>query len=312
MTAILIFGLLAAGAFRWAFRQERSRGGRQRLANQRFDNQHSENPNRAFLAAFVRRLRLPKVLRGMLSQAALTEAAGGPREGELAVLWAACGAFGTAVGWSFGELPGGSLGLTAGLAAPIAALALRRGERNRRLGEGLPDFLESVSRSLRSGSSLSQAVSETIDGPPALTWPLSEELSEVRSSLAAGAPFQQVLEDWRDRRQLRAVTLAVAAMSLGAGVGGERARSIDGVAYTLREHQALHQELAVSAAQARISAVVVAALPLMFLLLADAVGGQGGEFLLGTSLGMACLLGGIVLNCAGAWWMRRIVKQVPV
>lgn len=307
MIAILIFGLLAAGAFRWAFRQERSRGGLQR-----FEKQHSENQNRAFFATFVARLRLPKTLRGMLSQAALTEAAGGPREGELAVLWAACGAFGGAVGWSFGALLGGFFGLAAGLAAPVAALLLRRGERNRRLAEGLPDFLESVARSLRSGSSLPQATLETIEGPPALTWPLSEELSEVRSDLKAGAPFQQVLEDWRDRRQLRAVTLAVAAMSLGAGVGGERARSIDGVAHTLREHQALHQELAVSATQARISAVVVAALPLMFLLLADAVGGQGGQFLLGTSVGLACLAGGIVLNCAGAWWMRRIVKQVSV
>ena len=305
MIAILIFGLLAAAAFRWAFRQERSRGGLQR-----FEKQHSQN--RASLAAVVAKLRLPKALRKMLSQAALTEAAGGPKEGELAALWAACGAFGTAIGWSFAALPGGLLGLTAGLTAPVAALALRRGERNRRLAEGLPDFLESVARSLRSGSSLPQAALETIEGPPALSWPLSEELAEVRSGIAAGAPFQQVLEDWRDRRQLRAVALTVAAMSLGAGVGGERARSIDGVAHTLREHQALHQELAVSAAQARISAVVVAGLPLMFLLLADAVGGQSGQFLLGTSLGIACLIGGVALNCAGAWWMRRIVKQVPV
>lgn len=307
MIAILIFGLLAAAAFRWAFKQERSRGGLQR-----FEKQHSEKQNRASLAAVVAKLRLPKALRGMLSQAALTEAAGGPKEGELAALWAACGAFGTAIGWSFAALPGGLLGLTAGLAAPVAALALRRGERNRRLAEGLPDFLESVARSLRSGSSLPQAALETIEGPPALSWPLSEELAEVRSGIAAGAPFQQVLEDWRDRRQLRAVALAVAAMSLGAGVGGERARSIDGVAHTLREHQALHQELAVSAAQARISAVVVAGLPLMFLLLAGAVGGQSGQFLLGTSLGIACLIGGVALNCAGAWWMRRIVRQVPV
>ena len=307
MIAILIFGLLAAGAFRWAFRQERSRGGLRR-----FQKPHSENQSRASLAAVVARLRLPKALRGMLSRAALTEAAGGPREGELAVLWAACGAFGCAAGWSFAALPGGLLGFTAGLTAPVAALSFRRGEQDRRLAEGLPDFLESVARSLRSGSSLPQAALETIDGPPALTWPLSEELGEVRSGIASGAPFQQVLEDWRDRRQLRAVALAVAAMSLGAGVGGERARSIDAVAYTLREHQALRQELAVSAAQARISAVVVAGLPLMFLLLAGSVGGQGGQFLLGTSAGIACLIGGVALNCAGAWWMRRIVKQVPV
>ena len=297
MIAILACGLLAAGAFRWAFRQERSRGGQRRFKNEL----HSPDPAK---------LRLPEPLRKMLSQAALTEAAGGPREADLAILWTAFGAFGAAVGFSFAALPGGLLGLTAGLAAPIAALLLRRGERNRRLTEGLPDFLESVARSLRSGSSLPKAAMETIEGPPALAWPLPEELKDVRAGIAAGAPFQQVLADWRTRRQLRAVRLAVAAMSLGAGVGGERARAIDGVAHTLREHQALRRELDVSAAQARLSAAVVAGLPLMFLLLTEAVGGQGGQFLLGTSAGLLCLVGGIVLNCAGAWWMRRIVKQV--
>ena len=298
MIAILIFGLLAAGAFRWAFRQERSRGGQQRFAKQ--------------TRTLAVQLQLPKPLRKMLSQAALSEAAGGPREGDLVILWAACGAFGTAAGLSFGGLPGALLGLLAGVAAPIVALLLRKGERDRRVTEGLPDFLESVSRSLRSGSSLPQAVVETIEGPPALAWPLQEELGKVRTGIEAGAPFQQVLADWRGERQLQSVTLAVAAMSLGAGVGGERARSIDGVAHTLRERLALRQELAVSAAQARISALVVAALPLMFLLLADAVGGQGGRFLLGTSAGLACLIGGIALNCVGAWWMRRIVRQVAV
>lgn len=298
MIAMLIFGLLAAGAFRWAFRQERSRGGQQRFAKQ--------------TQTLAVQLRLPEPLRKMLSQAALTEAAGGPRESDLVILWAACGAFGAAVGLSFGALLGALLGLLAGVSAPIVALLLRRGERDRRVGEGLPDFLESVARSLRSGSSLPQAVLETIEGPPALAWPMQEELGKVRAGIEAGDPFQQVLADWQSERQLRSVTLAVAAMSLGAVVGGERARSIDGVAHTLRERTALCQELAVSAAQARISAIVVAALPLMFLLLADAVGGQGGRFLLGTSAGLACLIGGISLNCAGAWWMRRIVKQVAV
>ena len=298
MIAILIFGLLAAGAFRWAFRQERSRGGQQRFAKQ---------PQ-----ALAVQLRLPKPLKKMLSQAALTEAAGGPKEGDLVILWAACAAFGAAVGLSLGALPGAFLGLLAGAAGPIVALLLRKDKRDCRVTESLPDFLESVARSLRSGSSLPQAALETIEGPPALAWPLQEELSKVRAGIEAGVPFQQVLTDWKNERHLRSVTLAVAAMSLGAGLGGERARSIDGVAHTLREHLALRQELAVSAVQARISAAVVAALPLMFLLMADAIGGQGVRFLLETSAGMACLGGGIALNCVGAWWMRRIVKQIAV
>ena len=302
MIAILIFGLLAAGAFRWAFRQELSQGGQQRFAKQITGQSKT----------FTAQLCLPKPLRKILTQAALTEAAGGPKESDLVILWAACAAFGTAVGLSFGELPGALLGLLGGFIAPIVVLLQRRGERDRRLTEGLPDFLESVARSLRSGSSLPQATLETIDGPPALAWPLTEELTEVRTGIETGAPFQQVLAQWQNKRHLRSVTLTVAAMSLGAGVGGERARSIDGVAFTLREHLALRQELAVSSTQARISAVVVATLPLMFLLLVDAAGGQGGQFLLGTSIGIACLIAGIALNCVGAWWMHRIVKQVTI
>ncbi len=258
------------------------------------------------------RLRLPEFAKRLLDDAAMCPAAGGPTEQTAVLGWLAFAVVGAVGGFVVGGPVLALAGAVLGAGLPLAYLRLRRGERDRRLAQVLPDFLESLARSLRSGASLSTATVEAINGPPSLAWPLAEELSLIKGELSGGASFRQTIAAWQHRRPLRPVTLTAAALMLGAGVGGQKARSVDAVAQTLREQNAIQQELASSSAQARMSAIVIVALPVAFLFLTTAVGADGQNLLWGSPFGLVCLGAGVALNLVGGFWMRRILRGVPI
>jgi len=252
-------------------------------------------------------VRVPKLAQRWLENAALCQPAGGPTETGVMLFWLASIGVGMVGGLTLGNWVWGMVGTFAGAALPVIYLMLRQGERNRRLAQVLPDFLESLARSLRSGSSLQTATVEAIDGPPSLPWPLPQELAKLRAELSGGIPFRESIATWQRQRPLRPVTLTAAALLLCAGVGGEKARSIDAVAQTLREQNAVQQELWASSTQARMSAIVIALLPLAFLVLTTAAGASSENLLWGNSFGLLCLAGGVVLNITGGLWIRRIL-----
>ena len=256
--------------------------------------------------------RLPKLTLRLLDNAGLCEPAGGPTEAGAVWLWLGCAGVGALGGLVLGNWIWGLAGAVLGAAAPVIVVLLRQGERDRRLALALPEFLESMARSLRSGSSLSVAAVEASQDNPGLPWPLTDELARVRAELLAGMPFRESIAAWQQRRPLPPVTLTTAALLLSAGVGGEKARCVDAVAATLREQNAIGQELAASSAQARLSAMVIAALPLAFLFMTSAAGSASGNLLWSSRFGLLCLGAGVCLNALGGWWMRRILRGAPV
>ena len=204
-------------------------------------------------------------------------------------------------------------GLAAGLVLASAAavlpglgLWLARERAARRVVAALPEGLEAVARSLRSGTSLQQALDEAaIVGPPEV----SHELRAVERELRLGVPAAKALERWRQRRGGHEVRLAVTALTLVVDAGGRSARAVDGIAATLRDRQQLASELGAQAAQAKYSAVVLAAAPLVFTLVSVSTDGRSAEFLLRTRLGIVCLLIGLALDGVAAVWMAAITRD---
>ena len=171
----------------------------------------------------------------------------------------------------------------------------------------LPNVLDSVSRSLRSGSSLRQAIDEASAVAP---HPLGRDLSRVRRALRDGDPLPDALARWASDRPLSGVRLAVAALSLGAETGGASAQAIDGVSATLRTNLAIAGEVRALSSQARLSALVIALAPIAFSSLAFTTDATTASFLFGTPLGLLCLVAGLGLDAVGWLWMRRLVAAV--
>jgi tight adherence protein B len=191
----------------------------------------------------------------------------------------------------------------AGAVAPWIALQLAAGRRTALIEAGLPVALEAMARTLRTGGSLRQAVSETAG---AVAPPLRDDLAVVAAQVERGAPLSAALDAWAGRCPVAGVRLAVAALALGADTGGAQARAIDGVAATIRDRLGAAAEVKAQATQARVSGVVIALSPIGFCALASSTDARTAAFLFRTTPGLVLLTAGLGLDALGAVWMSRI------
>ena len=226
----------------------------------------------------------------------------------LAQVWQGLGAV-ALLGAGFGALQAGFVGALIGMfgvvTASLMALRFNRHRRDRVIEGQLPGFLEAIARGLRTGLQLGPAAVEAASSTPP---PLGQEVTPLAAELQRGLRTAEVFERWASRRPGSSTGLAAAAVAFAATAGGARARAIDGVAATLRDRAALELEVRSLTSQARVSAMMIAALPVGFMLLSAGVGDAGAEFLFTTPLGLAILAIGLSLDVIGALWMRRIVN----
>jgi tight adherence protein B len=179
------------------------------------------------------------------------------------------------------------------------------GRHLRRFDAAFPEALEAIARGLRSGASAVQSLQEASAAAPD---PLAEELRAIVLSVQRGQPLAEAFEDWTTRQPHPSVRLVAAVFDLGIDVGGPMAMAIDGVAQTLRQRLAVDAELNSLSAQARLSAVVIAAAPLGFLVFSTASDRRTLSFLLGSPLGFGCLVTGLALDVVGGLWMRHLSR----
>jgi tight adherence protein B len=206
----------------------------------------------------------------------------------------------------------GGVGLAAAsvlfmVAGPWLWLRSQAGRGAALLELALPDALEVAARSLRAGSSLRGALGEASRSVPD---PLADDLRAIVVATDRGESLGAAVDAWVARRPDGGARLTGAAIGLAADAGGGAARALDSVAATLRDRMALGRELRALSAQARLSAAVIAVAPIGFAGLAVGLDGSTAEFLLRTTPGLGCLVGGLALDGLGAWWMTRITRSV--
>ena len=206
--------------------------------------------------------------------------------------------------------PGGSRTLTPvdrssrpDIEIPVRVTVRRR--RQRTAGaRAVAAWCDALSRALRGGSTLRQALSTTVPDDDTVadrTALLRLGLDRARTVADAAA---QVVDPGRH------LQLALAVIVATSDVGGSAAASIDRVAGTLRQRAVDHDERRVQAAQARLSAHVMTAVPLLMLGLLVATDDDVRR-VPRTPLGAACVAAGLVLNSSGWFWMRHIVRGRP-
>lgn len=208
------------------------------------------------------------------------------------------------LGWLRGEVAGAMV--VAGVVMAGGAIGLRsaRGRGARLADAGLPLLLEHVARSVRGGLDLVPALghaAEVVGGVHA------EALRAVTARVGGGLDLGSALRRWETAHPRPAVRLAVGALEVASLAGGARSRAIDAVAATLRARGAVAEETRALASQARASAAVLIGLPIAFAVLGSAADPEVAHTLLATPLGLACVVTAAALDCAGAWWMQRIV-----
>jgi tight adherence protein B len=206
------------------------------------------------------------------------------------------------IGVVFGVLTGALVA-----AAPVVAGVVLRSRADGAYDETLAAALDAASRSVRSGASLPQAVTEAAS---AVRGPVGRDLAGVAAAAERGLPFADALAVWRGERGRPSVRLAVGALVLATQTGGPPGRVIEDVASAIRVRQQVAREAHALAAQARLSAVVVGAAPLAFMLATCVTDARNAHMLFGTPIGVACVFTGLALDAVGAFWMQRMSAAV--
>ena len=106
---------------------------------------------------------------------------------------------------------------------------------------------------------------------------------------------------------LRAVAVCwELADTSGTGLGD----ALDRISDTMRHEHDVALEVHGQLATTRATAVLLATLPLLALLMASLLGADLVGVLLGTWIGLSCLAAGILLTTVGCWWVMVQVASV--
>jgi tight adherence protein B len=191
-----------------------------------------------------------------------------------------------------------------GAAFPTLLLRSALSKRADRLREQLPDVLTIMAASLRAGHSFLQSL-DTV--AKEIAQPAASEFQRVVAEIRLGRPAEDALEALAERVGSADFKWAVLAVNIQREVGGNLAEILDTVADTLRERAMLRRQIKVLTAEGRLSAWVLALLPIAIGLYMFAVNPDYIGALFKSTIGWVMLITAAVLMVLGILWMRKIV-----
>ena len=220
-----------------------------------------------------------------------------------AALFVISGMLGLLIGQ--GNLVVGLLFLVFGAVAPWIYLAVRRTRRRKAFHAALPDTLQLISGSLAAGLSLSQSMDTVVrEG----TEPVAGEFKRVLVETRLGVPLEDALESLGERFESKDFEWVVMAIKIQRQVGGNLAELLDTVAATMREREYIRRQVNTLAAEGKLSAVVLAALPPCFLGYLALSQPSYVAPLFNDVRGIVMLVGASVWLLLGILWMRKLIK----
>ena len=170
--------------------------------------------------------------------------------------------------------------------------------------EIVPQALELLARYLRSGASLRTAIDAVAADYP------ESGFTEVSSQVHGGMSLSSAIDRWAVGSADRQT--AAALLVLGHTSGAAMASSLDRAAASIRQRQALSDEIRALTSQTRMSSLVVALAPVGFGAIMASVDREALQVLFTTPVGLISLLTGLILECLGVWWMSRLSNRVGV
>lgn len=198
-----------------------------------------------------------------------------------------------------------ALGVVGAAAAAGVLRMVHRSRRDARAGrraEQVLEACESMAADLAAGQSPLAALDRATR-----EW---AELQPARSAAHLGADVPAALRELAERPGAGELRVLAAAWQVGHESGCGLGDAVAAAAAAIRERRATARLVGSELAAANATARLMAALPFAVLLLGAGVGGDPVGFLTGSSPGLGCLAGGLLLCYAGLAWLRRIADEV--
>jgi tight adherence protein B len=201
-----------------------------------------------------------------------------------------------------GVLPAAGAGLLA-FAVPLVWLRFQRGKRLSQFEADLPDALDMVCSSLRSGYGLQHGldlIARENDGP------VGQEFGQVLQEVALGAELEPALARVTERIDSEDLQLLVTAIGVQRRTGGNLIDVLQQMTHTLRERQRLRAEVRVITTAPRVSGYVVSCVPVGIACYMYVLSRYSFDLLLNEPIGRVALIGSAFLVLLGLLLNRRI------
>jgi tight adherence protein B len=189
---------------------------------------------------------------------------------------------------------------------PTALFLRRKAAKRCALFEAqMPDVMQLVASSLRSGFSLGQALDGVVrEG----TQPAAGEIGRALAETRLGVELETALDKTAARMSCQDLEWAIMAMRISRQVGGNLAEVLLTTVHTMRERAALKRQVRSLSAEGRLSAYVLVAMPIgiglwLFMVRRDYV-----RPLYTTGIGIGMLIAATGAMLFGSWWLSRVVK----
>ena len=178
----------------------------------------------------------------------------------------------------------------------------------RRVGEAMPSVAQMLASAVAAGLSLRQAIVRAARDTPD---PLGAELRRASGEMELGARVDDALTGLAQRLPDPDLGLLITAILVQRRTGGDLARALRDMSQRLEERGRLARELRGATAQARATAWMVAALPLVGAALAEAASPGLLARTASTPLGAAVVATSVALQVLGILLIRRIASVRP-
>jgi tight adherence protein B len=195
-----------------------------------------------------------------------------------------------------------------GLVVPFVAartwVRMKGAKRQAKFAEQLPDILQQLIASMKSGFGLSQAMealTEEIDEPA------RSEIAQVMAEARVGRDLTDSLRSLSRRMDNRDLEWVIGAIDINRDTGGNLAEILENVNSTIRERQRIGRKVLTFTAEGRLSAKILFVLPILIGLLEWRTNPEGFAHLF-SGLGLMFLGLAVVLLFVGTVWIRKIAS----
>jgi tight adherence protein B len=199
--------------------------------------------------------------------------------------------------------------------AAVAMVPLRRWRHHRRQtaqarrrAAAVIELCTGLAAELRAGATPDQALGSVTARTTSLRAGLGAEPTARLAAGRYGADVPAALRIVAESPGGQGAAAVAACWEVTAESGTGLAAGLDQLTDALRAEQALTEEIAGELAGPRTTIAVLAALPLIGLLLGAALGAKPVQVLLHRPIGLGCLAMGVLLEAAGLAWTARIVR----
>jgi tight adherence protein B len=180
-----------------------------------------------------------------------------------------------------------------------------KSKRKKRMEELIPDVLELMSNSLKTGYSFIQTIDiirkEKIQ-------PLSFEFDKLYQALILGESFERALQQFADRVDIPEIQTVTDALLITKETGGNISYVIDSLLNIIRENQQLMNEAKTLTAQGKITGWIVGSMPVGITILLYLLSPTYMMKMFTHPLGIALYVVSAFLQIIGIFVIKKLIK----